>query len=87
MTLFLNRTDDDLGLIFAHLKAPLVAHSRLNHWRADLLERVWRQRAIIKRRGFPGADWDLLLDELEEFAFVEQSMSDEIARRRAKEAA
>ena len=54
-------TDDDLDLIFAHLAAPLVPHSRLDKWRAELAERVWRQRSIIKRSGFPGTDWDQLL--------------------------
>jgi hypothetical protein len=64
----------DLEDLASHLNNPLVAHSRLDRWRADLAGRLWRQRSLLKRRGFVGADWDLLLDELEEFAFIEQCL-------------
>jgi hypothetical protein len=73
----------DLDFLFAHLKENPVGHKRLDAWRASLLQRLWQQRALLHRTGMVGVDWELLLDELEEFGFVAESMRAELARKSA----
>ena len=64
--------DSDLDFIFSPLVDFRVSHSRLNKWREELTERVWRQRALAKRAGTVGPDGETLLEDLPEFAFVEE---------------
>jgi hypothetical protein len=78
-----SNTQTDLDFLFAHLKENSVRHRRLDAWRENLLQRIWQQRALLHRTGMVGVDWDQLLDELEEFAFVAESMRVELARKDA----
>ena len=80
----MSTVDADLDFIFNFISKPRVKHSRVNLWRAELAERVWRQRVIVKRCGFPGTDWDQLIKEIEEFRYCEEGMAGELARRREK---